>query len=379
MTRFDRYFLGQLIAVFGVSSVVLVLIYWINRAVRLFDWLIASGQTATVFLEFTALSLPNVIRLVIPISAFASSVYVANRLSSESELVVVQATGYGPARLARSVWVFGFFVAAFMSVLTHFVVPFSLTRLADREIEVSDNVTAQLLQPGQFIHPSDGVTFYVRDIDANGVLQDLFLRDAREEENHITYTAETAKLVRSDAGPRLVMYEGAAQTLSVSNASISVTRFRDLTFDIASALEGLRNSDRGKRDRRERWTHELLFPTEEVLATTSAKPKRMRIEAHRRFTQAIFALTAPVIGFATLLLGGFSRFGVWQQILGAIALLVVLQILDNAATGFALRNPSAWPVVYVPAFLSFGIAVSILAVASNPGWYRRRPDRGAAT
>ncbi len=107
MGKFDRYFLSQLTVFFGFIAVVLVLVYWVNRAVRLFDWLIASGQSAAVFLEFTALTLPNVIRLVLPIAGFVATLYTANRMTSESELVVVQANGFSPFRLARPVLVFG--------------------------------------------------------------------------------------------------------------------------------------------------------------------------------------------------------------------------------------------------------------------------------
>ena len=72
MARFDRYMLSQFMVFFGFFSLVLILVYWINRAVVLFDQLIADGQSATVFLEFTALSLPNIIRIVLPLSAFAA-------------------------------------------------------------------------------------------------------------------------------------------------------------------------------------------------------------------------------------------------------------------------------------------------------------------
>ena len=118
--RFDRYILAQLLMLFGFFALVLVLVYWVNRAVILFDQLIANGQSATVFLEFSALSLPNVIRVVLPVAAFAGSVYVTNRLMSESELVVVQATGFSPWRLMRPVLMFGAIV--FLMSLTFPVV-----------------------------------------------------------------------------------------------------------------------------------------------------------------------------------------------------------------------------------------------------------------
>ena len=69
-----------------------------------------------MFLELTLLTLPNIIRIVLPLSAFVASVYVTNRLTSDSEMVVVQATGFSPFRLARPVLVFGLIVAGQMIV-----------------------------------------------------------------------------------------------------------------------------------------------------------------------------------------------------------------------------------------------------------------------
>ena len=48
MARIDRYLLQQLLSVFGFFGLVLVLVYWVNRAVVLFDqldrrWSIGGG------------------------------------------------------------------------------------------------------------------------------------------------------------------------------------------------------------------------------------------------------------------------------------------------------------------------------------------------
>ncbi len=49
MPRIDRYILGQLLTLFGFFALVLVSVYWINRAVSLFDDLLNDGQTAWWF------------------------------------------------------------------------------------------------------------------------------------------------------------------------------------------------------------------------------------------------------------------------------------------------------------------------------------------
>ena len=132
MPRFDRYLLSQLLALFGFFSLLLVSVYWVNRAVGLFDQLIGDGQSALVFVEFSLLTLPNVIRLVLPVSSFAAAVYVANRLMGDSELVVMQATGFSSFRLARPVLWFGLIVMLMMSALTHALVPASRAALSER-------------------------------------------------------------------------------------------------------------------------------------------------------------------------------------------------------------------------------------------------------
>jgi lipopolysaccharide export system permease protein len=134
LPRFDRYLLTQLLAVFGFFALVLVLVYWVNRAVGLFDQLIGDGQTALVFLEFSVLTLPNVISLVLPIAAFAAAVFVANRLTQDSEMVVMQATGFSSFRLARPVLIFGLIVAAGLLVLTHVLVPASREALDRKSV-----------------------------------------------------------------------------------------------------------------------------------------------------------------------------------------------------------------------------------------------------
>lgn len=217
MSRFDRYILSQLLALFGFFALVLVAVYWVNRAVGLFDQLIGDGQSALVFLEFSILTLPNAIRLVLPIAAFAATAYVTNRLMQESELVVMQATGFSMFRLARPVLYFGFCVMIMHSILSNLLVPASQRILSERSAEISENVTARFLNAGQFMHPSKGITLYIREITPTGELLDLFLSDERSEQSRSVHSASKAFLVRGDVAPKLVMVDGSTQTLNRSD------------------------------------------------------------------------------------------------------------------------------------------------------------------
>ncbi len=367
--RFDRYLLAQLVMLFGFFALVLVLVYWVNRAVILFDQLIANGQSAVVFLEFTALSLPSVIRVVLPIAAFAGSIYATNRLMSESELVVVQATGYSPWRLMRPVLVFGVLVFLMSSILAHALVPISQARLADRSDEIAENMTARLLSEGRFLHPAEGVTFYIREISSLGVLQNVFLSDARAPGRTVTYTAREALLVRGEDSPNLVMIDGMAQAFDTESRRLSVTRFQDFAFNLDGMID---NVGSGKRRARELPTRMLLAADQTALEMTGGTRDELIAEAHERFSDALNGLIAPLIGFAALLVGGFSRFGVWRQIIGAIVALILVQMVTQAGQGAVRTDAARWPLAYAGPLFGLGIGLLLILMSARPAMFRLR-------
>ena len=369
MTRFDRYMLSQFMVLFGFFALVLVSIFWINKAVRMFDRLIGDGQPAWVFLEFTALTLPGVIGVVLPIAAFAGAVYVTNRLTTESELTVMQATGYSPWRLIRPVLIYGCLIAVMMSVLTHLLIPVSLSQLQLRKAEVSQNITAKLLTEGEFLHPAAGITFYIRDITPEGELKDVFLSDRRNPQSPSTYTSSKAYLVHEGGGTKLVMLDGLSQVLRKNGNRLFTTHFDDFSYDISSLISQREVSlDHISFQR----TSDLLLHPEAVAERSGATLSQIAYEGHNRFVQALLCIVAALVGFATLLLGTHSRFGVWWQIITAFVLLVGIKMVEGVVSGPVLANAAMWPLMYIPTALGILLTLILLHIAANPGLFRRR-------
>jgi len=363
VSRYDRYVLSQFLLFFGFFALILVAVFWINRAVVLFDRLIGDGQSALVFLEFTALTLPNLIRMVLPIAAFAASVYVTNRLNAESELTVMQATGSSPWRLARPAIAFGIVTALMMSVLTHVLLPASINQLAIREVEVSRNVTARLLSEGSFLHPAPGVTFYIRQIDPDGTLNDVFLSDRRNPEVNVIYTGSRAFLVRDADRTNLIMVDGLAQRLDVASRTLSTTLFADFSYDISKLVKA---SDDRTRDIRAIPTMELLTGQTRITAEEGYTAGQLTEELHLRIARALICVAVTLIGFSTLMLGTFSRFGVWRQALLAFVLLILLEAMRGVVSEPVLENPRLWPLIYLPTVMGILVATLFLRYASRP-------------
>jgi lipopolysaccharide export system permease protein len=370
VSRFDRYLLSQLLQLFGFFSLVLVAVYWVNRAVGLFDQLIGDGQSALVFLEFSLLALPNAIRLVLPVSAFAAVVFVINRSAQESELVVMQATGFSAFRLARPVLYFGLTVLVMQLVLANILVPASQRILNARSAEISQNVTARFLNAGQFMHPAAGVVLYIREITPAGELVDLFLSDERGPASRVVYSARKAFLVKGEVAPKLVMLDGSTQSLSRAEGRLSLTRFADFTLDLAGLVK---SGEVGGMSIGSLPTWALLTANPAAMAAVGASPAEMLEEGHGRLAAPLMAVAAPLLGFAALMLGGFSRFGLWRQMTLAVGLLIMMQLIWTWGGSAALASAGGWPAVYLAPLSGVLAALGLL-------WQAQRPRRvGART
>lgn len=370
MSRFDRYLLSQLLALFGFFALILVAVYWLNRAVGLFDRLLGDGQSALVFLEFSLLILPNAIRLVLPIAAFIATVYLTNRLLQESELVVMQATGFSAFRLARPVLYFGLIIMVLHLILMGFLVPWSTEIYNSRQRALSDDIAARYMNKGQFMQPAKGVTLYIRDITGDGELVGVFLADDRSAKVRKIFNAKRALILQSETGPKLLMFDGSLQTLDLDGGRrLSVTRFADATQDMRELIR--KDSVNRGPSPRDMTTTSLLS---ENNGLDRSKPKvadEITRELHLRFSQPLLSLASAVMGFSILMVGAFSRFGLWRQIAAAVLALIVVQLLGTSATSLVMEDAGKWPALYAPPLLGCLFAACMLWWSQRPRHVRR--------
>ncbi|WP_168201252.1 LPS export ABC transporter permease LptF [Qingshengfaniella alkalisoli] len=371
MGRIDRYILSQLVFAFGFFSLILVGIYWVNQAVLMLTQYISEGQSGIFVFELMLLSLPSLMLLVLPISAFVATVYVTNKLYSDSELVVVQATGFSVFRLARPFATFSLLIVVLIIVLAHLLVPSTVRRLDSREAELAQALSARILVPGSFESPTSGVTVYVRDITPEGTIEDLLMSDIRDPDRQTTYMADQALLVRDAESTNLVMFQGMAQTLEPNGERLSITRFDDFTVAIDSLIQ---QSTSDRVNPQGLSTLQLLTPDAELAQRTRRSADYLQREAHLRVTQALLAGGAAFLGYAALMIGGFSRFGLWKQIAAAVFLVVIVKLIDNSSIDAASRDPALWPLVYLSSLLAVVICLALLFIANSnlPARLRRR-------
>lgn len=381
VTRYDRYILLMCLSFFGFFALVLVSVYWINRGVDLFDQLISDGQTILVFLELTTLALPPIVMLVLPVAGFVATLYVFNRLITDSEFVIFQTAGISPLRLLRPIFYFGIVLALLITGLAHVLAPRANAEFRERTAILGNDMVAQLLRSGVFQSPIAGVTVYIGEISPEGELRGIFIQDRRDAARDITHRADRGYLLRDDVNARMILVSGRTLTLERATNRLSNLTFERLNYDITqarSATDGV-GDDTGETlpDNERAMSTPALMDADADLANRAGIPlDRIKWELHYRFSQALFAFFVPLIAASCLMLRNFSRLGLWAQILLAVGLVIPLQMSKNLLSAQVINAPHLAPLAYVQPLLCAAVFGAVLLAVYKTAHLRpmRRPD-----
>lgn len=374
MRRLDRYIFRQIVGPFLFFVMVFTGIIWLTQSLRVIDTVVNNGQSARVFLEFTALLLPMVLSIVLPISAFAAVLYAVNRLLSDSEIVVMLASGLSGLSMVRAVTVFSIMVMAVTFCITLYLMPTSQREMRDRIFQIKGDVAAALLRAGEFLEPVPGVTIYVREIGRPGELFGVFVQDERNPEQIVTYNAERAAMIRDGVDSRLVLLDGVALGEKPNaETELLILRFDQLGYDLSHLSSG----DRARaRKPSEMFVDRLLTITEE-----EGRPRPLgdyRAEGHEALTAPLYVLVMPLLGVAILMAGGFRRQGFAARIVIAGVGALALRLAGLAAKGAVSGAAWAWPALYVPPLFGLLIAIAMLS-GMRFAWPARRAVRAEAS
>ncbi len=341
------------------------LIFWINRAIGLFDQLISDGHSSSILFQFALLSLPSTATIVFPLACFTTVVFVTNRLKNDAELTILQSAGLSPWRMIKPCFIFGFLCMLTLGSFTILVVPNTAKLLHEKQKELDSSVSARLLKEGKFMHPFKGVTFYIKGIESDGTLLNVFLYDRRNKDEILTYTATRAFLAKDENKTVLYMENGLIQTIGTSSKELSTTEFKSVAIDLSDAIKKSENNT-AYLSHVSTWL--LIKNRQEVATITKASKELIGLELHNRFHRPTFCLVAALLGFSALLMGNYNRFGFGKQIGLALFIIILIKIIESYTTKLSLQNSLLWPLIYFPSL--FGIISSIIFLNISASKYR---------
>jgi lipopolysaccharide export system permease protein len=358
MTLFGRYMFRQVANAFIVILLTLTIVVWLATALKELNLITSHGQGILLFLQMTLLSLPSLMALIAPNAMLMAALYTLDRMNGDSELIVMTASGAPVWRIGAPLLAIAALVSIGILLANLFVMPASMRALRDFITQVRADLISQVLQPGRFSSPENGLTFHIRDRSLNGDLLGLLVHDSRNSKQVMSYLAERGRIITNDEGSYLVMFDGYIHRYNgeEANKDVQIVAFDQNMLDLSEFSP----KDTGGKELRPR---ELYFG-DLINSETSGKmsPRdygQLRSELHERLSTPLYPLVFAFVAIALLGHARTTRESRWAQILTAFGIALGLRVAGLTAGNLVAL--SSWGVVLVYAIPLGAILVAALA------------------
>ena len=346
-SQLDRYILRQLLVALVAVTGGLVALIWLTQSLRFIELVVNRGLSIAVFFELTGLLVPNFVAVILPITTFVVVQFIYQRLAGDRELTVMRAAGLSPWALSRPALALAVLAMACGFLLNLWLVPVSYSAFRQAQFDIRNRVAAFLLQEGVFTPVSDDLTVYVRRRDQDGTLHGILVQDERQRNSRATILAESGRLIPGgNAGaPRVLLLNGSREEIDRVTGRLNVLTFAENSVDLATAGK---TGEVRYRDNAEMSLTELLDPAQ---ALNPRDVGKQFVEAHRRLSSPLTALSFALVALVSVLTGAFQRHGNVLRPLAAVLSVVGLLALGLAVQNIAARQPVLIPLIWVHAVL----------------------------
>jgi lipopolysaccharide export system permease protein len=363
MSIVSRYVLRQASGAFALIVLSLSGIVWIALALRELSVVTGKGQGAWVLLKMTTLAVPNLMAVIAPFALLIAVIHTLNRLNSDSELIVLTASGATIWNVARPLLLLAGVVAIAVAIVSHLVMPASLRHLRELVLEMRTDLLTQVIQPGRFSSPENGLTFHIKDRADNGELLGVILHDARKGGETQSYLAQRALVVKKDEQAFVIMSDGHIVRRSARGEASHIIAFQKYAVDLDRFEQ--KTSEVLDLKPRERYFGELVWP-EATSNAYKSNPGQFTAELHERFASPLYPIVFVLIALAAVGQAQSTRQGRIESIVAGFVLATASRFAGLAANNVVVLNTMMVPLLYVIPIASGAAAVYMMARLAKP-------------
>jgi lipopolysaccharide export system permease protein len=357
MSAFDRYIFRNVFGAFLLILISLTAVIWLTHALREIDLMTNQRQTILTFIGITGLLIPMLVLVIAPLALVVAVGHTLNRLNTDSEIVVMNASGMSPWRIFRPFLTTTLVVSLLVLAVSAYVAPAGLRELRDWATKVKADFVVNIVQPGRFINIERGLTLHIRERRADGQLLGIFIDDRRDPNERATSLAEYGEIVETGRGTFLVLINGSVQRVESGRADPTIVKFERYAFDLSRFAGGPQLGALGVRERN-LW--DVAFPDPND-PTYKQIPTHFRAELHDRIAAPIYPIAFTVLCFAILGAPRTSRQSREVSIVMTIVAIGALRLTGFACNVVAAQNVAAVYVLWGSMLLTF--AVGLYAIA----------------
>ena len=344
LPRLSNYVLRQLAGPVALFGFLLTGVVWLSQSLRLLDLVINRGQSAPTFVYLTLLVLPSLLVIILPIAFFAGALYGLHKLNADSELVVMQASGYSRFQLGVPVMIAAVAVMCLTYLCSLYLMPLGQRTMKGAVMDIRADIGAAMLNEGDFNTPADGLTVFIRELASDGHIHGILVHDNRDSLRPTTYIAESGLLAQTSGGGRLIMLDGTIEQRGGNGAQLSVLKFKRYVFDL-DQFSG--QQQQTQLEASDRYLTELFWPKFKTPPKNKNAIDIFLAEGNNRIAAPLYCLTFALIALAAVTGGRRQRGAYALRLTVASMFAATVRIIGYGAQSMAARNPSLLFLIYL--------------------------------
>ncbi len=234
MSKFNIYIFKEILLNFLLLATLLTGILWLGQGLRHIDLLTSDNISLVSYLSYILMLIPKITTLTIPIALFLTVLVIINRIRTDSELLILWASGESNSSvLLKPILLISFLIFFIHLFITILITPYSLNEIRQKIIEIrSSGINSSILQERKFISPTDKLTIFIQEREGNEIYN-LLIHDHKNKDKPLTYISQKGKFISDGNTKILRLYTGNIQIFSKSDQRISEIEFDTYDLDLS--------------------------------------------------------------------------------------------------------------------------------------------------
>jgi LPS export ABC transporter permease LptG/LPS export ABC transporter permease LptF len=352
-----RYILGEIFSLTLIGCALFTFILFMPSLPHILEVVVRSSSTWVDVAQVFLFTLPNIFKFTIPMAVLWGLLLGLSRLSADSEIIAMRASGLGIGYFVRvsSILAIGGTILGLGNSL--YLAPRANQAIIEMEQTLANSQASYEIQPRVFYEDFRNFVLYVQDVrSGTGAAnwRQVFMADVTDPGNPLITTAASATVVTDNTQELLMRLRNGQRDETVADQPGQSNISTFVTTDMPLQLSQQSDVHLGRVD-----TALYALPMAALfqrIHDTRGTPdqKRFLIEMHNRFALPVSCLVLMLVGVP---LGAASRRG-GKSSGFVFTILLVFVYYFLSSTGIALGHQSR-----LPAFLAVWSANLLFAAS----------------
>ena len=289
MRLINTYVAVNFIRTFFIVLFVISTLAWLTQIIDDLTLILDRDRSIADFFSLTILLYPYIVSIIAPSSVLIASIIVIDRMTRDSEMVILNASGISLIQKISPFLVATIFITLLIYILSIHVSPMAMKDFREKINEIKSDIISSSFKKNEFSSPDGDYTIYVSDISDNNDFLGIIIKDMKSSDVIITYTAKVARIIDVEDQIILEMENGKiySENLNLSDKETSAIVFEEYKINLSNIFKAVdstyfKASEKSLRE---------LFNISNI-SSDEDRAKRIEYmnEAHMRISNPLYAI-----------------------------------------------------------------------------------------